>query len=420
MKNKMTNFFNKITPTLNRIGENKYLQTIMAAMLEILGPIILGSFAVLGSVYAGRYHLDSLAGAFDVVSALSLNAIALYIAFLIAKHLVPYFIKGDDGSSAGIISLMTFLILTPLGKIKDGSNIITAIPTTWLSSQGIFSAMIVGMLVARAYVYMKQHNWTIKMPAGVPPMVSRSFSNLIPAVVIGALAGVINYLFTLTSWGSVHQMVFAIIQTPLKNIGGSIWAMILVTLLMQLLWFFGIHGTNVINPIVMPIWMSMDLQNLAAYKAGEPLPNIVGFAFFNIVTWSGTALGLVLLMLFAAKSKRYKELGKIAIVPSIFGITEPTIFGTPLVLNFNFAVPFITNNTVAIIISYLAVKIGWVARFTGVQTVFGLPLGIFAGVESKVSIVILQLVIQLVVSPLLWYPWFKHADKLALQDEKNA
>lgn len=420
MKDKMTNFFNRITPALNKVGENKYLQTIMAAMLEILGPIIIGSFAVLGSVYASRYNLTSITDALNVVSTITINSIALYLAFLIAKHLVPYFIKGDDGASAGIISLMAFLILTPLGDIKDGKNVVTAIPTTWLSAQGVFSAMIVGLLVARAYVYMKQHNWTIKMPEGVPPMVSNSFANLIPAVVIGAVAAVINYLFAMTSWGSFHQMIFSIIQTPLKNIGGSIWAMILVTLLMQLLWFFGIHGTNVINPIVMPIWMAMDLQNLSAYKAGQPVPNIIGLAFFNVVTWSGTALGLVLLMIFVGKSKRYKELGRLAVVPALFGITEPTIFGTPLVLNFNFAVPFITNNTVAIIISYLAIKLGWVARFTGVQTVFGLPLGVFATVGGHASIIVLQVLIQLVLSPILWYPWFKHADKLALQDEQQA
>jgi PTS system cellobiose-specific IIC component len=420
MKDKLTNFFNYIAPGLNKVGENKYLQTITAAMIEILGLIIIGSFAVLGSVYAGRYNLTGITNVLNVVSTITINGIALYLSFLIAKHLVPYFIKNDDGSSAGIISLMAFLILIPLGEVKEGKNLITAIPTTWLSAQGIFSAIIVGLLVARAYVYMKEHKWTIKMPEGVPPMVSNSFANLIPTVVIGVVTTVINYLFTLTSWGSFHQMIFSIIQTPLKNVGSSIWAMILVTLLMQLLWFFGIHGTNVINPIVVPIWMAMDLQNLSAYKAGEPLPNIIGLAFFNVVTWSGTALGLVLLMIFVGKSKRYKELGKLAVVPALFGITEPTIFGTPLVLNFNFAVPFITNNTIAIIISYLAIKFGWIARFTGVQTVFGLPLGVFATVGGHASIVVLQLLIQLVLSPLLWYPWFKHADKLALQDEQKA
>ena len=119
-----------------------------------------------------------------------------------------------------------------------------------------------------------------------------------------------------------------------------------------------------------------------------------------------------------AKSKRYRDLGKIALVPALFGITEPVIFGTPLVLNFDFAIPFITNNTIALLISYFITKIGLVARFTGVQAVFGLPLGFSAAVEGKISIIVLQLIIQLVLSPLLWYPWIRHADKKELVIEK--
>ena len=121
-----------------------------------------------------------------------------------------------------------------------------------------------------------------------------------------------------------------------------------------------------------------------------------------------------------AKSKRYRDLGRLAVVPALFGVTEPVIFGTPLVLNFDFAVPFITNNTIVLIISYIVTKIGLVARFTGVQAVFGLPLGFHAAVEDHVSIIILQLVIQLVISPLLWYPWLRHADNKALAAEKTA
>lgn len=413
MKEKISAFFEKISPTLNRIGNNVYLQTIMGAMMALLGPIILGSFATLGAVYATQYKLTAIATLLATVSTLTIGSMALYLSFLMAKYLVQNKLKDDDGTAAGIISLMSFLIMTPLGSIKLGSNVVSAIPTTWLSSQGVFSAMIVGLLVGRAYAYIKEHGWTIKMPQGVPPMVSQAFASLIPAILIGIVAGIISFGFSLTSWKSFHEMVFSLIQTPLSNIGGSIWAMIAVTLLMQILWFFGIHGTNVLLPLVTPIWLALDMQNLAAFKAGKAVPNMFGLAFFNVVTWGGTALGLVLLMLFVSKSKRYKELGKIAIVPAIFGITEPTIFGTPLVLNFDFIFPFITNNTIAIIVGMLATKLGIVARFTGVQAVFGLPLGFHAMVGGHISIVFLQLFIQLILSPILWFPWFKRADKKA-------
>lgn len=419
MKDKVQNFFAKITPTLDKIGSNKYLQTIMAAMMATLGPIILGSFATLLGVWAGNEKWAKVAAIAGNIGNVTINLLALYIVFLVAKHLVPHFLSDDDGTSAGIIALMSFLILTPLGQIKDGKNLINALPITWLSSQGVFSALIVGLLVGRFYVYIKQHGWTIKMPAGVPPMVSNAFVALIPALVTGVIAGLVSFAFMFTSWGSFHQMIYSVIQVPLRGLGGSLGAMIVVSLVMQILWFFGIHGTNVVLPLVTPIWLAMDMQNLAALQAGKPMPNIIGLAFFNIITWGGTALGLVLLMLIA-KSKRYRDLGRLAVVPALFGVTEPVIFGTPLVLNFDFVVPFITNNTIAIIIAYVVTRIGLVARFTGVQAVFGLPLGFHAAVEGHVSIIILQLVIQIVISPLLWYPWLRHADKKALAAEKAA
>lgn len=332
---------------------------------------------------------------------------------------MPYFLEHDDGTSAGVIALMSFFILTPLGQIKNGKDLITALPTTWLSSQGVFSALIIGLLVARFYVYIKQKGWTIKMPAGVPPMVANAFTSLIPALLIGVIAGLISFGFMFTDWGSLHQMIYSLVQVPLRGLGGSIGAMIIVSLVMQILWFFGIHGTNVVLPLVTPIWLAMDMENLNAIQAGNPAPNIIGLAFFNVITWGGTALGLVLLMLIA-KSKRYRDLGRLSIVPALFGVTEPIIFGTPLVLNFDFAVPFITNNTIVLIISYLVTKIGIVARFTGVQAVFGLPLGFHAAVEGHISIIILQLVIQLVIAPILWYPWLRHADKKALEAEKQS
>ncbi len=177
--------------------------------------------------------------------------------------------------------------------------------------------------------------------------------------------------------------------------------------------------TNVILPLVTPLWLAMDLENLNAVQAGLTPPNIVGLAFFNIITWSGLGLGLVLLML-RAKSQQYRQVGKISIVPAMFGITEPVIFGTPLVLNFDLAFPFITNNAIALTLAYVLTKLGIVAKFIGVQAIFGLPLGFHAAVEGSISIILLQLFIQLVLSPVLWYPWFKRLDMRTYKEEQAA
>lgn len=420
MKEKITNLFDKLNPWFAKLGANPYLQAISGAMMATLGPLFIGSMSVLFVVLMGMVpalaKLDKLTALLSKVNTMTLGALAIYIAILIAYHLVVKLDENEDPISASIISLISFLIITPLGKMADDSM---GIPTNWLGAQGVFSALIVGIVSARLYLAIKHRGWTIKMPAGVPPMVTKTFEALIPTILIGILFAIVDLLFSMTSFGSMHQFVYTIIQEPLKGIGGSIAAMILLSLLQQVLWFFGIHGTNVILPLVTPLWLAMDLENLNAVQAGLTPPNIVGLAFFNIITWSGLGLGLVLLML-RAKSKQYRQVGKISIVPAMFGITEPVIFGTPLVLNFDLAVPFITNNAIALTLAYVLTKLGIVAKFIGVQAIFGLPLGFHAAVQGSISIILLQLFIQLVLSPVLWYPWFKRLDLRTYKEEQAA
>ena len=421
MKEKLTAVMTqKVSPVFQKLGGNKYLKTISASMMGTLTPIIIGSIAVLLNCLPIPAFKEALTAAgltdlFRAVNSLTIGSMAMYVAFLMAKNLMTKFYPNEDGARPGILSLMSFLILTPLGETADG---VRAIPTTWLGASGVFSAMLVGLLVGRLFVLFKQKNICIKMPDSVPPMVTKVFDSLFPGLTVGVVTIIVAKLFQMTSYGSMHQFIYTVIQEPLKGIGGSIGAIIICSLIQQFLWFFGIHGTNVMLPIVQPLWMAMDAENLTAFAAGQPLPNIGGYAFFNIITWGGTALGLVLLMLIS-KSKQYKQLGKIAIVPALFGITEPVIFGTPLVLNFDLAVPFITNNTICLILAYILMKMGIVAKCAGTTAIFGMPLGFHAMIGGSISIVLLQLLLQLVISPILWFPWFKAVEKRAIDQEKG-
>ena len=420
MRDKLTVFFNKLAPIFAKLGANKYLQTISAAMMGTLGPIIVGSIAVLLIVFpvaAVPAFLESagLTPVLRAVNTVTIGGMALYVAFLMAKNIVTKFLPQEDGALAGVMALMAFLIVTPLDATAEG---VTAIPSTWLGAQGVFSAMLIGIGAGRLYVLFQQKGWTIKMPASVPPMVTKVFDSLIPTIVVGILAIVVKWAFSFTSFGSMHQCIYTLVQEPLKGIGGNIGAVIFICVVQQILWFFGIHGSNVIMPIVKALWIAMDAENLAAIAAGQTPPNATGYAFYVIVTWSGLALGLVLLMLIS-KSKQYRQLGRVAIVPALFGITEPVIFGTPLVLNFDLAIPFIFNNSIALLLAYIATKRGILAVFTGVTPIFGLPLGFHAAIQGKVSIIIMQLIIQLILSPILWYPWFKIVEKRAIAAERG-
>lgn len=416
MKDKSEAFLSKTRGITEKISRNKYLQAVSESMMSILGLMIFGSIVVIFLAFpvpsiAEFFSNVGLTPIFSTINTFTIGSISLYLVFLITRNLVKK-LRKEDGVSAGIIGLLFFLILTPLGSIVIEESSTTALPVTWIGTSGMFTAILVGLFVGRGYTFIKDKNWTIKMPEGVPPMVAQTFEALIPTFLLGTIAGVIAWGFSSTELGTIHQMIFQFIQTPLQSVGSSIWAVAAIIAFQQLLWFLGMHGTNIIAPVVTPLWLSLNLQNLEAFEAGQPLPHIVTASFVNIVCWGGSAFGLALLMNFA-KSKRYREMGRLSIVPASFGITEPIIFGTPLVLNFKMAVPFITNNSIALLIAYFVTNIGLVEKVIGAQAIFGLPLGFHASIGGHWTIIMMQILIHAVLSPILWYPWFKRIDSEA-------
>ena len=125
-------------------------------------------------------------------------------------------------------------------------------------------------------------------------------------------------------------------------------------------------------------------------------------------------------MLLRARSKQFREFGKLGIGPAIFGIGEPLNFGMPLILNFKFIVPFLTNGVLMLAVAYLAIASGLVPHLNGTTFVFGLPFGIGAFLEGGWKVLALAIVVNIILPYFLWMPWVKMADKEAYQQEQGA
>lgn len=419
---KLEVLFEKMSPFMNKLATNPTLKGISNGMMGSIVITLVGSICLLLVVFPVDAIKDlvaslGIAGILINVNSYTIGCLALYIVVMVTNALIKQYKPDEDGIAPAMTALMCFLIITPMGQTAEE---VRAIPSTWLGAAGVFSALIVSIVTAKLYVVIKEKGWTIKMPDSVPPMVSKTFEGLVPGVIIAVLFVVVSVLFSKTSYGCMHQFVYSIIQTPLQKLGGSLGAMCLFTIVAQLLWFFGIHGTNVIAPIYTPIWLALDVANQAAVAqngmgAGE---NIIGLAFFETFTFGGCVLGFVVLMAFFSKSAQYKSLGRLSLVPALFGITEPVIFGTPLVLNFTFFFPFVFGNVIAVIVAYLAIASGLVPTLMGAKTIFGLPIGFHAAIQGQWQAIVLQIVVMVIVG-LVWYPFFKKADNEAYQLEQQ-
>ena len=294
MKNQ--NLINYLQELSTRLSSNRYIKAISSGMMGVITVTIIGSIcSILMNLPIDAWK-DFINGN-GIRSVLSngyeytYNILSLYVAFLVAKNLVQELCEKTDASHAGIISILSFLILTPMSTAVVNDMETNVLTFNWLGSSGLFTALITALVVGTIYSYIVKKGIVIKMPDTVPTFVSNSFTALIPGVVISLFMLIVAMLFHMTDYGSIHEFIYSIIQIPLQHIGSNIWSLILASLLCQMMWFFGINGTGVLIPLVLPIWLSLDMQNAAAYAAGAPLQNMTGMHFLNIYNgWYGHRL----------------------------------------------------------------------------------------------------------------------------------
>ncbi|MBE0336732.1 PTS sugar transporter subunit IIC [Paenibacillus sp. 28ISP30-2] len=409
-------FTEKLQQFAGVLQDNKYFDAISKGLMGTMPIIFVGSIAALVNAlpidaYQSFITDTGLKNYLQLATKLTTDMIALYAVFSIAYSMSKNY--KQDGLNAGILALLSFLVVTPLDMSKDGAF---SLPFQWLGATGLFISIIMGLMVGRLYALLLKKGISIKMPDGVPPSVAKSFAGLIPGLVIIAVDLCINGLFNVTSYGNIHNFVYHLLQTPLQNLGGTYWAFILtIGLLSQILWVVGIHGGMVCLSVMMPIFMALDLQNLSAYSAGQPLPNIVGMNFMLVYgIGAGCSIGLAILLV-VAKSERYKALSKIAFPSAIFGISEPTIFGAPIILNPVLAIPFIVSPIISYTLAYFLTTMDVLPRL-GLQVPLGLP-PIINGFMSGGWRVALFQVFLILISLVTYYPFFKSLDKHAKKEE---
>ncbi len=124
-------------------------------------------------------------------------------------------------------------------------------------------------------------------------------------------------------------------------------------------------------------------------------------------------------MLLFCKSRRIKELGKLSLVPGIFGINEPIIFGLPVVLNPMILIPFILVPTMNIVLSYLAMAMGLFPPCNGINIPWTMPV-VFSGFLSTNWMGALFQIGLLILGVFVYLPFIKIMDKQYLEEEQKA
>lgn len=404
-----------------KISSNIYIISIRDAMLAYTPFTIIASiFLILGCMPFEGFN-NAVSAVLHMEAAVWQNKLmAVYFVSLnIAGFLVVITASYSIATQLDInliqvlvTNVISFLVLFPLG---EGNTIALGD----LGATSMFGAIVVSLIGARVYKFISDKGFKIKMPDSVPPAVSAPFEALIPSAAVITLFWILR-MVTEAFDTTLIAVINTVLGIPLLAVGGSLFGMVFVKIFGQLLWFFGIHGDSIVQGVMTPIWQVLEDENRTAAMAGDALPNIISNSFATHFCGIGL-VGAVIAALIVARSRQYKEISRIAIVPYVFNVGEPALFGFPLMLNFKLFIPFILGNAVSAVIAYIAMSTGLVAIPTGlVQLPWTMPL-IISGfmVTQSFSGALLQIV-QLAVSTLIWIPFMRSADKEIYEAEKAA
>ncbi|MBE6120125.1 MAG: PTS sugar transporter subunit IIC [Erysipelotrichaceae bacterium] len=418
MFDKFEAFMSKyLTPIANKMDKQRHLSAVKKAMVAMTPLLIIGSFCLIPEAIPNMIgennpvsqwilaNLDIIYVPFKVGMAL----MSLYVSAIIAYHLAQSYKLDVPGTLC--MAVIAFLMMA-VDYTEDGG-----ISTGFLGPKGLFAAMFSSIIAVELYRWCKKKNFTIKMPDSVPDFVSRSFE-MIPISVIIVGFFLIIRVVCINGLNTLPPLIFTNLFAPLVGSMDNPFAVTFLQILRCLLFFFGIHP-SVLSPITSPISTQFLAENIAAVQAGGQAMHFFApgpeSAFGNF-TGTGVTFGLVFWCLLS-KSKAQKQIGRVALIPALFGINEPILFGAPIVLNPIFFIPYVICGGIIGTVPYWMMYFGWLKCSTFTPPYVGVFLEGYLTNFDVMSLVANG--IQLMLSILVWYPFFKLYEKRELEQENK-
>ena len=418
-----------LSPFAAKIGNQRHLKAISSGMMFGLPFIVIGSFFLIFAnppinidqynPATANFFMKFMAGwkdfavaNYDLITApynLTMGIIGLISVFGIAFSLASEY-KINPAMNGMVASVIFLMVCTP---VKEGN-----INLNYLGTNGLFVAIIIGLLVVEVNRIFEVKNIKLKLPDTVPPMVATFINTLVPLLTNIILFYGINLIFLVTTKKIFPETVMDIL-TPATNIAGSLGGFLLIVTLGNVLWLFGINGSSIIFPIVFTLGMAQTGLNAEQMSNGETMTHLMNLQMFRISVLGGAGgtLGLILLMM-RSKVSEYRTIGKLSLIPGICSINEPVIFGLPIVFNPILAIPFLITPIVSLLLTYFAQSVGLIGVGFIVDPSFT-PFFAQAYLSSMDWRNIVFCLVLILISSVIYYPFFKvmENNKIKLVDE---
>ncbi len=376
-----------------RISEIRFVRALNNGLMKAIPFILAGALCVAVfnlpipayQDFVRNAFFGQLAVIFDSISAATLSVVSIVVLIAISYNYSidePMVKNGTIHPLAPVIT--AFCCYIALFMSLEASGLI-AISNP--GRGGMFFSMLLALVVPWLFFAFLKLRMKIR-----PYRYSALDSNLLMRLSLRAIFPVTATIVTFVVFkvvvlesAPIEMLENAFLQFAQANLGKEdIFSVILTVLLMQLMWFVGIHGGGVVFDDIMNNATVHDVSSMFATQDFY-------FVFVNI-GGAGALLGLLLALWLFKPGYREKHLANVSAVPLVFNINESLIFGIPIIFNPFYAIPFILGPALIAAIAYGAFASGIVPAMT-LHVEWTTPI-IFSGFLTTNSIagVVLQLV----------------------------
>lgn len=398
---------NVVGPKASKFASNPWISAIQETMVATMPVMLISSFITIISIV--NEYVPNFPD-FSFISTYTMGLSSIMIAILLPTFILEKLRLPKYKRQAGFMGVAVLFALSQ-AFIDDNYNF--AINADRVNASGIFVAIVGGLFVAYVMKLFSKRS-LFKKDTTMPKFLTDSFDSMAPIIVIMVVLYVLCGLLQLDVYNAIQAVI-----DPLINIAQSCFGMTFVMFLMAFFYSFGLSPW-LLTPVYYTVGMDAIAKNAAMVAAGGKATLIMTNETLGGWIWlggTGCTLTLCILFLVVCKSGKLKGLGKSCIVPSIFNINEPLVFGS-VVFNPLLMIPMWLNPIIVSVLTYLVMSIGMVTVPSQSFLLWYMPIPIQTYLTNYDFRGVIFVLVLLAITALVWYPFVKAYDKQCLEEEK--
>jgi lactose/cellobiose-specific phosphotransferase system IIC component len=365
----LRNDYERFIRVMYEISSNRTMTAIRQGLINMMPLMIIGSFAVLISnlpIGPFRGFMSwALGGRWEDIALYVMNGTSRVMSLGVLLSVSYSMARSRISARTGEVSpfVVSLVSLGCLLAVTDARN--DSFSFSQLGPTGLFLAVTVAISSSYLFFFFHRHKlFKVRLFTDVADTsLMQSLSAIEPAVWTFVIFALVKFVASLAGISDLHEFIYEILRSVFDFLRGNFASAILFMLSIQLFWFCGLHGNNILENVTQRLWVPKLAENIAAVQAGGQATEIFSKQFFDVYVLlggSGSTICLITAILIAARNSNSSKVAKISVPLALFNINETMIYGIPIVFNPFYLIPFLIVPAALVTVSYLATRMGLV------------------------------------------------------------